>query len=350
MEELTALIAFSRLRSLNRIRKRQLIEGLPCIAPLFEGRARLHDEAAGQEISAFEGSAGIDAELAALEKMGARVVTIKDEAYPASLKNTPDPPLVLYKLGTLSTEGDTIAIVGSRRATDEGMNLSEKIADTLSALGITVVSGLARGIDASAHRGALKGRGKTVAVLGCGLDIRYPWENRKLFEKIAAEGTVVTEYGLGDPPIPRHFPERNRIIAGLSKGVLVVEASERSGSLITARLGVEYGKSVMAIPGSIFNEEYRGANALIKQGAKLVDTIEDIIAECFPGLKIIKKEPIDMDSTEDYIYSIIGHHRVHKDEVIEKSNMAAKDVMAVLTMLEMKEAIREIAGGFYIRK
>ena len=182
-EELTALIAFSRLRRPDRIQKRQLLDALPSIASLFEGRVRLHDEAARQEISTFKGFDGIARELDRLEKTGVRVVTIKDEDYPASLRNTPDPPLVLYKKGSLSTEGDTIAIVGSRRATDEGMNLSERIADTLSALGVTVVSGLARGIDASAHRGALKGRGKTVAVLGCGLDICYPRENRKFIRE-----------------------------------------------------------------------------------------------------------------------------------------------------------------------
>ncbi len=350
MEELAASIAFSRLKSLSRIKKRQILDGLPSIAPLFEGRVRLQDDAVKQEISAFRRWDDIDAELTALANMGAEVITIKDSTYPVGLRAIPDPPLVLYRKGSFPMEGDTIAIVGSRRATDEGMNLSEKIADTLSALGVTVVSGLARGIDAYAHKGALRGKGKTIAVLGCGLNICYPWENRRLFDRIGEEGAIVSEYGLGEKPLPHHFPERNRIIAGLSKGVLVIEASEKSGSLITARLGNEYGKAVMAIPGSIFNEGYKGTNALIKQGARLVDNIEDIIAECFPGLKIIKEQAIDMDSREGYIYSIIGPHRIHVDDVIEKSNMPAKEVMAVLTMLEMKEAIREVAGGFYIRK
>jgi DNA processing protein len=350
MEEVRSLIAFSRLRSLSRIKKKQVLEEIGPVAPLFQGQARLHNVAVTREITAFKEWGAIDEELDRLEKMGARVITIRDDEYPASLREIPDPPLILYKKGPLHTEGPALAIVGSRRATEEGMNLSEKIGETLSSLGITVVSGLARGIDAAAHKGALTGTGKTIAVLGCGLDIVYPWENKRLSEAIAEGGAIFTEYGLGESPLPRHFPERNRIIAGLARGILVIEASERSGSLITARLGLEFGKNVMAIPGSIFNEESKGTNALIKQGARLVDTIEDIIGECFPGLKIIRKQPIDMSEREGYIYSIIGHHRIHVDEVIEKSHMAAKEVMAVLTMLEMKEAIREVAGGFYIRR
>ena len=350
MDELKAFIAFSRLRSLNRAAKRQAVEGMPRVAQLFQGGPGLFGAATRQEILSFKGWGDIDEELAALREIGAEVVTIKDEGYPSSLKNIPDPPLVLYKKGPLPLEQNAIAIVGSRRAGAEGMNLSEKIADTISSLGITVVSGLARGIDSSAHKGALTGQGKTIAALGCGLDICYPWENKSLFRKVGEEGAVVTEYGLGEKPLAHHFPERNRIIAGLSKGVLVIEATEKSGSLITARLGAEYGRSVMAIPGSIFSEEYKGTNALIKQGAKLVDTIDDILAECFPDLKVIKKKPIDMDGGEDYIYSIIGPRKIHVDEVIEKSKMAAKEVMAILTVLEMKDAIREVAGGFYIRK
>ncbi|MDR2017423.1 MAG: DNA-processing protein DprA [Syntrophobacterales bacterium] len=350
MEEIRAFIAFSRLRSISRSAKRQVAEGVRHVASLFEGDDGTLSGAARQEIFSFKGWGDIDSELAALRERGAEVITIKDNTYPELLKNIPDPPLVLYKKGSLSLEQNAVAIVGSRRASEESMNLSEKIADTLSSLGITVISGLARGVDAAAHRGALTGSGKTIAVLGCGLDICYPWENKRLYQRVGEEGAVLTEYGLGERPLAYHFPERNRIIAGLSKGVLVIEAAKKSGSLITARLGAEYGRSVMAIPGSIFSEEYTGTNALIKQGAKLVDSIEDVIAECFPGLTVIRKKPIDLDGNEDYIYSIVGPRRIHVDEVIEKSKMAAKEVMAILTVLEMKDAIREVAGGFYIRK
>jgi len=350
MDELRAFLAFSRLKSLSKAAKIQIAGELPGLVPLFRDAAGPFNGAVGEEISSFAGWKEIDEELSALGKMGGEAVTLKDEAYPECLRNIPDPPLVLFRKGPLSLARNAIAIVGSRHASEEGMNLAEKIADTLSSLGITVVSGLARGIDSSAHRGALKGPGKTIAALGCGLDICYPSENRHLYRKIGEEGTLVTEYGLGEKPLAYHFPERNRIIAGLAKGVLVIEAAERSGSLITARLAAEYGRNVMAIPGSIFSEDSKGANTLIKQGARLVDSIGDVLAECFPDIKLIEKKPIDMNSAEDYIYSIIGPQKIHIDDVIEKSKMAAKEVMAILTLLEMKDAVREVAGGFYIRK
>jgi DNA processing protein len=285
-----------------------------------------------------------------LNSIGAGIVTIREKEYPPLLKNIPDPPIVLYKKGPLEAGMNTLAIVGSRKATSEGMNLAEKIGETLSSVGITIVSGLARGIDAAAHRGALKEKGKTVAVLGCGIDICYPPENRLLFNTTGEEGLILTEYEPGEEPLPYHFPERNRIIAGLSKGVLVIEASQKSGSLITARLGLEYGREVMAVPGSVFREEYKGANALIKQGAKLVENINDILTTSFPGYELEQKEPVMVTPEEEKVFSHIGFEKVHIDEIIEKSNMKAQQVMAMLTRLEMKEIIREVPGGFYIRK
>jgi len=282
--------------------------------------------------------------------LGADVITIKDKTYPELLRHIPDPPIVLYKKGTLKTCSNTLAVVGSRKATFEGIALAEKIANTLSSLGITIVSGLARGIDASAHKGALSETGKTIGVLGCGIDICYPAENIRLFDKVGDEGLLLTEYSPGVSPLNYHFPERNRIIAGLSKGILVIEASGRSGSLITARLGLEYARDVMAIPGSIFGDEHKGANALIKQGAKLVDGIEDIIATSFPGFTLKKQQKIEMDKDEDYVYSYIGYEKIHVDELIDKTGMQAKQVMVMLTKLEMKDVVSGFPGGYYIRK
>jgi DNA processing protein len=213
-----------------------------------------------------------------------------------------------------------------------------------------VVSGLARGVDAAAHTGALKEGGSTVAVLGCGIDICYPSENRGLFDRIGDQGAILTEYDLGEKPLRHHFPERNRIIAGLSKGVLVVEASQRSGSLITARLGLEYGREVMAVPGSIFDEEHKGANSLIKQGARLVDGIEDILSTCFPNLTFQEDKRVDLTENERYIYALVGSNKVHVDEVIGQSAMETKHVMAILTSLEIKEIIRSVPGGYYLRR
>ena len=350
MEELTAIMALSRLKGLDAIQKKEIVDRYESIAQLFEGRIKHYNRDLKQKIKSFNEWGEIDKGRAKLEKMGVNIITIKDSKYPKLLKNIPDAPIILYKKGRLKIGTDTIAIVGSRRATFEGMNLAEKIAHTLSSIGITVVSGLARGIDSSAHKGALKEKGKTIGILGCGIDICYPPENMRLFEKMGEEGAILTEYSLGEKPLAFHFPERNRIIAGLSKGILVIEASKRSGSLITARLALEYGREVMAIPGSIFNEDYKGANTLIKEGAKLIDGIEDIITSCFPRLELKKEQNIDMDKDEDYIYSIIGFDKIHVDEVIEKSKMETKNVMAILTRLEMKEAISSAPGGFYIRK
>ena len=240
-------------------------------------------------------------------------------------------------------------MVGARKASFEGMLLAERIADTLSLAGITVVSGLARGIDAAAHKGALHGKGGTVGVLGCGIDRCYPVENWPLFKGIASwrpAHRIQTRRN----PMASHFPERNRIIAGLSKGVLVVEASQKSGSLITARLALDYGREVMAIPGRVFDEAYKGANSLIKQGALLVEDINDILTCCFPRIELRTKSAIDMDGDEDYIYTLLGSERLHVDELIGKSGFEARKVMAVLTRLEMKDIVRPVPGGFYLRK
>lgn len=350
MEEQLAIIALQRLKGIDLAIKRRLFEGEENLGSLFEGKASLHDEGVYKKIMAFKDWNDVNRDLKMLRETGVEVLTIRDPGYPVQLRNIPDAPLVLYKKGELKVGSDTIAIVGSRRASFESINMAEKIAQTLSSVGITVISGLARGVDAAAHRGALKEKGKTVGVLGCGIDICYPSENRSLFEKVGEEGCILTEYTPGELPLQHHFPARNRIIAGLSKGVLVVEASQRSGSLITARLGLEYGREVMAIPGSIFDEGYKGANSLIKQGAKLIDGMDDIIATCFPNLTLKKNEHVDLNGDEHYIYEIIGLVKIHVDEVIEKSGMETRHVMAILTNLELKEAIQGIPGGFYLRR
>lgn len=228
MDERIALIALSRLKGINSIQKRTIVDTFDEIAPLFEKKATCFGTDLWDIASSFKGWKKIESDLKKLDEMGAGVITIRDKGYPQLLKDTPDAPLVLYKKGALEIVANTLAIVGSRKATVEGINLAEKIGETLSSVGITVVSGLARGIDTSAHRGALKEKGGTIAVLGCGIDICYPPENRRLYDRIGEEGLLLSEYTLGERPLAYHFPERNRIIAGLSKGVLVVEASKKA--------------------------------------------------------------------------------------------------------------------------
>jgi DNA processing protein len=349
MNELTALVALSRLRGLSNIDRRGIVERHGEVAPIFRGEVRLDDRATREKVRAYRDFEAIERELERLERMKVRVLTIGDGDYPGMLRNIPDPPIVLYRKGSFIPPETTLAVVGTRNATFEDMHLAETVSATVSTLGITVVSGLARGIDTCAHRGALKGKGKTVAVIGSGMDICYPAENRALYAAVAEEGAIFSEYGLGEPPLRHHFPERNRIIAGLARAILVVEASMKSGALITARLGLDYGREVMAVPGSPFTEGHAGTNALIKDGARLVASADDIVSACFPGLTVPSEKQIDMGPDEAYIYRLVSLRKIHIDEIIETSGMEAKNVMAVLTRLVMKDALRELPGGHYIR-
>jgi DNA processing protein len=350
MEESLAILGLVRMPGIPYERKKEILEGSERVASLFEGKGKTGDPKLRKKIASFKGFGVIEDELAKLRKMDVRIVSLREASYPPQLKCIPDPPLAFYLRGSLSLHDQMMAIVGSRKATFEGMNLAERIAETLSSLGVTVVSGFARGVDSSAHRGALRGKGKTVAVFGCGIDICYPAQNQHLYEEVAADGLLLTEYGLGDPPLAHHFPARNRIIAGLAKGVLVIEATSRSGSLITARLALEYGREVLAVPGRVFDEEYKGANNLIKQGARLVEGMEDIIACCFPGLHVKREEKLAIDGDEDYIYALMGLNRIHVDELAAKSGKEIKQLLVLLTRLEMKDLIRPLPGGFYLRK
>ena len=220
------------------------------------------------------------AEVEKVAQAGAKIVTFQDAAYPPRLKEIYDPPILLYARGrTELLASDSMAIVGCRRPTPYGRGVAEKFGRELSVAGLTIVSGLARGIDSAAHRGALAGSGDTVAVLGNGVDVAYPPENRKLIEEVAERGVVISEFPMGSTAFPQNFPIRNRIISGLSYGVMVVEGAQYSGSLITARLALDQGREVLAVPGSIASKPSWGPNLLIKQGAKLVQQVEDVIEE-----------------------------------------------------------------------
>ncbi len=350
MDEKHAFMALSRVKGLNRLAKRMICDAYGDITRIFEPCGNGTGQAPPGISARFTDWKGIDNDLKLLDQLGARLITLNDPDYPPLLRHIPDAPIVLYALGPLKTGPDTIAIVGSRKASAEGMIISGKISETVSSAGITVVSGFARGIDTAAHSNALKGDGKTVAVLGCGIDICYPSENKGLFEKVAGEGLILTEYAPGEQPLPHHFPERNRIIAGISRGVLVVEATARSGSLITARLALEYAREVMAMPGSALKPEHAGSNRLIKDGARLVESVEDVLMTCFPHVKPVAQKPVELDSSENKVYSLIGFEKIHGDEVIERSGMATKDAMAALTRLTIRNIIAEQAGGFFIRK
>lgn len=294
-------------------------------------------------------------ECSSISKNGAHLVTFTDEEYPKSLFEISDPPPFLYVRGSLAYSSRSIAIVGSRRATSYGIMTAKKLSTGLATAGITIVSGGARGIDTAGHSGALCANGNTIAVLGSGIDNIYPPENRELFEKIALNGALVSECPIGTMPLAENFPRRNRIISGLSIGVLVVEAAEKSGSLITANYALEHGRDVFAVPGSIHSIASRGCNRLIKQGAKLVDCIEDILEE-LPNYNTVDanmklNEPLPprfaLTAKEAAIYELLAHSPLHIDDIIIQSELTAGEVSSMLLTLELKGALSSLPGGHF---
>jgi DNA processing protein len=308
-----------------------------------------------------EAKRAIDEEVKALDRLGLSIVTLSDSEYPARLKTIHDPPPVLYVSGALSpADRQAVAIVGSRKATAAGRVFTEQLSRELASLGLTVVSGLARGIDAAAHRGALAAKGRTVAVLGCGLDRTYPPEHQALRKQIESNGAVIAELPLGSYPHGYHFPRRNRIISGMCVGVVVTEAALESGSLITARLAAEQGREVFAVPGFVKTETSRGPNGLIKQGATLVEGIEDILPELLPQLdsdfqarlaSSMKPPtaPPEPNELEHRLYLCLTWEACHIDDLIEHSGLPAAEVSALLLSLELKGLLRQLPGHFYVR-
>jgi len=302
---------------------------------------------------------------------GISFITWDDKEYPAPLRHIPDPPLFLFAKGSYRPEHTiAFAIVGTRNASVKGILFAEKLASDLAALGITVVSGLAIGIDSAAHRGALKVGGQTIAVMGSGLDVPYPRANRDLIERIAGSGVVFSEYPLGTPPEKWRFPMRNRIVSGLSMGVVVVEAGVKSGALITARMALDQGREVFAVPGDVSDDRYAGTNKLIKDGAKLVEDIKDILEE-YPFLQTLTRskvkigkrplagkederrtfrsdDPGTAESAESRILQALGSEPQHIDRICERTGLSCGTVLSILTMLELKGLVRQLPGKYFI--
>jgi DNA processing protein len=299
-------------------------------------------------------------EWEALNKQGVELVSLNDPDYPVNLAAIPDPPVVLFVLGRVEPRDlVSIAIVGSRAASPMGMTFTERLSAELASFGVTVVSGFALGIDSAAHRGALKGKGRTLAVLGCGLDMDYPRGNDKLKQAIRENGALMTEFPLGTPPAPGHFPMRNRIISGLSLGVVIVEAAHRSGSLITARLALEQGREVFAVPGMARHYRSVGPHKLLKQGAKLVETAEDILEEIRPLIRRSGEarsargeegSPPRGEFTPDEAKALeaLDQNPQHVDDICRSLRWPAARVMAVLLSLELKGAARQLPGNYFI--
>ena len=285
-----------------------------------------------------------------LEDSQNHIVTLGDSDYPQALLNISDPPLLLYVKGRLDLlNRNTLAIVGSRSATPQGLNNAEEFAMTLSEAGLCIISGMAHGIDAAAHRGALRGLSSTIAVVGTGLDKVYPAANRELAHSIAAQGVLISEFPLGTPPLAANFPRRNRIISGMSIGCLIVEASLQSGSLITARLAMEQGRDVFAIPGSIHSPQSRGCHALIKQGAKLVEAARDILEELTGQLAAPAPDTPLEESPNSKLLELLGFDPVSIDRLCARSGLTVSQLSAMLLTLELEGRITALPGGLFQR-
>jgi DNA processing protein len=290
------------------------------------------------------------------EKNDVRIVTFADSAYPEGLKQIHDSPIVLYVKGDLK-ESDkfAIAVVGSRSSTDYGMQVAERMSQRLASSGLTVVSGMAKGIDTASHMGALKACGRTIAVLGSGIDVPYPAVNRGLMREIGSSGAVISEFPFGTPPNKENFPRRNRIISALSFGVIVIEATIDSGSLITVGYALEQGKEVFAVPGNINSKKSKGTNDLIKKGARLVESAEEVIDELRPQLKGVLKEDNlssekkmpEMTEDEKKLYNYLSSEPKHIDTIIRKIEMTTGKALSILLHLELKGVIRQTEGKHF---
>jgi len=302
-----------------------------------------------------------EVELNAIAKSGCRILTCNDTGYPRLLNEIPDPPPYLYVRGHLEPTGQAVAVVGSRNGSGYGKAIARRFGADLAACHLTVVSGMALGIDSCAHQGALQAGGSTVAVMGTGLHHIYPARNRKLHDAIAERGAVVTELPLDAGPDARHFPARNRIISGMALGTLVVEATLKSGSLITARLAAEQNREVFAIPGSIDSFKSTGTHALIKQGAKLVENAQDILEElpagCYqpaaantPGRQGSVPPPGELSALDRKIIAELDRYPVHIDELVRKLDLEPGELAAALLQLELKGVVRQDQGSLFSRK
>ena len=288
-----------------------------------------------------------------IERTGARLITAFDEAFPRLLRETPDPPFLLYALGRIERlRLPAVAVVGSREASRYGRDVAWRLSQELSNAGVTVVSGFARGVDAAAHEAAMEGPGGTIAVLGCGLDVDYPREHARLKDRLAAQHLLLSEYPPGTEPRPQNFPIRNRIIAGLSSGVVVVEASRRSGSLITARLAADFGRDVFAVPGSIFSDTSSGAHELLRDGAILCRGAEDVFAELFPSVgappRVPAAAPLDLSPEARRVFEALTREEsLSAEELAQALDLPAATILASLFELEGTGFASTVEGGRY---
>lgn len=353
---LRAWLALNAVTALSGVHWRRLLAtfGAPTevLRQSQQSLARVVDPALAEAIRRSPESPAVQAALDWSMQSGHAILTLEDARFPRPLLETPDPPPVLYAAGNIELLArPVLAMVGSRNASAQGMRNAEAFARALSAHGLCIASGMALGIDTAAHRGALDETGRSIAVLGCGIDVIYPRSNEQLFLRLVADGLVLSEFALGAPPSTHHFPRRNRIIAGLSHGCLVVEAALASGSLITARCAVDMGREVFAIPGSIHSPLSKGCHHLIKQGAKLVDDARDVLDElgmvARASAQAVKQPALEPDAAS--VLAALGHDACGFDALIERTALPVERLAALLTQLELDARVSRTDRGDYQR-
>ncbi len=361
-----ALVALNMIDHVGPIRLRRLLEhfGEPPAILAANAHQLSRVEGIGDDtaaaIAAWEKTVDLKGELKRIEDFGCHIVIESDDEYPPLLKQIYDPPIVLYVKGELLTKDkNSLALVGSRRTTHYGLETARRLGYQLAYLGVTVVSGGARGIDTAAHLGALNANGRTIAVLGTGINLVFPCENGELFERIAARGAIVTQFPFNRTADKQSFPIRNRIVAGMTLGTVVIEANLTSGALITANMANDYGRQIFAVPGRIDCPQSKGCHDLIKKGAKLCEGAEDILPEfeyLFPPSNRSKPENptgllpgLELSPAEQKIYEQLGSAESGMDEIIRRSGLTSSVVAVGLLSLEMKRVIRQLPGKLFVR-
>jgi DNA processing protein len=366
MDSHEALVALNLIENVGPVRVRQLLQHFgdpPAILSASETELTRvkgigHETAAA--IASWEKTIDLGGEMKRIEQFGCQILSQQDEAYPALLRQIYDPPVVLYVKGNLlAKDKNSVAMVGSRMTTHYGIEIARKLAYQLGYLGVTVISGGARGIDSAAHQGALSGKGRTIAVLGTGINLIWPPENKELYERITENGALITQFPFNRPGDKQSFPIRNRIVAGMSLGTVVVEANLTSGALITANFANEYGRQVFAVPGRIDSPRSKGCHDLIKKGAKLCEGAEDILSEfeyLFPpsnkqasAAQTGQLPALELSENEQRVYDMLAEEECSIDEVIRKSGLPASAVSVALLSLEMKRIIRQLPGKLFVR-
>jgi DNA processing protein len=366
MDSREAFVALNMVEHVGPVRVRQLLQHFGDAVSILKASKqqllRVHGigEDTAEAIASWEKEIDLAGELKRCEEFGCHVITHDDQDYPELLRQIYDPPIVVYVKGGLTNKDKNgVAIVGSRQTTHYGIEVARKLAYQLAYIGVTVVSGGARGIDTAAHQGALSGKGRTVCVLGTGINIVFPAENGELFERIAASGAVITQYPFNRKADKQSFAIRNRIVAGMTLGTVVVEANLTSGALITANFATEYGRQIFAVPGRIDSPRSKGCHELIKKGAKLCEGAEDILSE-FEYLFPASNRPpsvsetgilptLELSENEQKVYDVLDGDPTPIDDVIRRSGLPSSTVSVALLSLEMKRTVRQMPGKLFLK-